>query len=125
MYLFVPHLNFYHLQYHAHAGVYIAFDVWVHTVFHILRWISQGNGDLLWTTNAGISGLIAVLVTPLITFPMMYWKKKISYEIRKGLHYLFFVFAVAMCFHVPVTAIPNGGKYVSRRSLPFDSTPCC
>ncbi|KAL7465445.1 hypothetical protein ACHAXS_005802 [Conticribra weissflogii] len=106
--LYINLLNEGH-EYHAHAGVYIAFDVWVHTVFHILRWISQGNGDLLWTTNAGISGLIAVLVTPLITFPMMYWKKKISYEIRKGLHYLFFVFAVAMCFHVPVTAIPNGG----------------
>lgn len=40
---------------------------------------------------------------------MMYCKRKIRYEIRKALHYLFYVFAVAMCFHVPMTAIPNGG----------------
>lgn len=40
---------------------------------------------------------------------MMFKPKQISYEIRKGLHYLFFVFAIAMCFHVPTSATPNGG----------------
>lgn len=60
-------------------------------------------------THAGITGLITVVSTPLITFPMMYYKKKIRYEIRKAMHYLFYVFAIAMCFHVPLTAIPNGG----------------
>ena len=48
-------------------------------------------------------------IQPLITFPMMYWKRQIPYEIRKALHYLFYAFAVVMCFHVPVSAIPNGG----------------
>ncbi|KAL7551951.1 hypothetical protein ACHAWF_015164, partial [Thalassiosira exigua] len=40
---------------------------------------------------------------------MMYWRHKISYEIRKGLHLLFYVFAVALCWHVPPSAMPNGG----------------
>ena len=57
----------------------------------------------------GITGAITVVCTPLIAFPMIYFKDKISYEVRKGLHYLFYVFAVAMCFHVPPTAVPNGG----------------
>ena len=51
----------------------------------------------------------AVVATPLITFVMMSFKTKISYEIRKGLHYLFFLFAIALCFHVPPSAIPNCG----------------
>ena len=81
----------------------------IHTAFHILRWLSQGNLELLGTSAAGQTGLITIVVTPLITFPMMYMKRKIRYEIRKGMHYLFYVFAVAMCFHVPPSAIPNGG----------------
>ncbi|KAL7525609.1 hypothetical protein ACHAXR_002213, partial [Thalassiosira sp. AJA248-18] len=96
-------------DYHVHAGRYIAYDVWLHAVFHLLRWFSQGNINLLWTSLAGQSGLATVLVTPLITIPMMRYKKQIRYEIRKALHYLFYGFAVAMCFHVPWTAIPNGG----------------
>ena len=71
-------------DYHAHAGAYIALDVWVHTLFHLLRWLAQGNIHLLWTSAAGISGLITVVATPLITFPMMYFKDSLRYEIRKG-----------------------------------------
>ena len=96
-------------DYHVHAGRYIAFDVWLHTLFHLLRWASQGNIKLLWTSTVGLSGLITVIATPLITFTMMYYKEKLRYEIRKGLHYLFYVFAIAMCFHVPPNAMPNGG----------------
>lgn len=50
-----------------------------------------------------------MVATPLITFPMMYYKRTLPYEVRKALHYLFYVFAVAMCFHAPTTAMPNGG----------------
>ena len=69
---------------HAHAGAYLAYDVWIHTAFHLLRWASQGNLRLLWTSAAGLSGLIAVAATPLVAFPMMYYKDKLSYEVRKG-----------------------------------------
>lgn len=71
-------------EYHAHAGACIAFDVWIHALFHLLRWTSQGNLNLLWTSAAGLSGLITVIATPLIAFPMMYFKNSLSYEIRKG-----------------------------------------
>jgi hypothetical protein len=71
-------------EHHAHAGAYLAFDVWVHTLFHVLRWSSQGNSSLLWTSAAGLSGLIAVIATPLIAFPMMYYRNSLSYEVRKG-----------------------------------------
>ena len=94
---------------HTYCGRFIAFDVWIHTIFHLLRWANQGNIDLLWTSSAGLSGIIVVIVTPFITFLMMYFKTVISYEVRKALHYLFFVFAVGLCFHVPASGIPNGG----------------
>jgi len=94
---------------HIYAGKYIAFDVWIHVLFHLLRWIDQGNLPLLWESCAGISGFIVIIFTPAITFPMMYWKQRIPYEIRKGLHYFFYVFAVGMCFHTPTSGIPNGG----------------
>jgi hypothetical protein len=71
-------------EHHAHAGAYLAFDVWVHTLFHTLRWLSQGNLSLLWTSAAGLSGLFAVIATPLIAFPMMYCRDRLSYEVRKG-----------------------------------------
>ena len=71
-------------EHHVHAGAYLAFDVWVHTLFHLLRWASQGNMSLLWTSAAGLSGLITVVATPLIAFPMMYYRDSLSYEVRKG-----------------------------------------
>mmetsp|Transcript_28716 Transcript_28716/g.80835 ORF Transcript_28716/g.80835 Transcript_28716/m.80835 type:complete len:680 (+) Transcript_28716:174-2213(+) len=94
---------------HVYAGTYIAFDVWIHTLFHLMRWGAQGNISLLWTCAAGLTGLIVVVSTPFITFPMLYMKTQIAYEIRKGIHYLFYVFAIVICWHVPVSGIPNGG----------------
>jgi len=92
-------------------GKYIAIDVWIHTLFHLLRWGTQGNIDLLWTNATGLSGLIVVLVCPLITFPMFIPQLRLSmsYEVRKSMHYLFYVFAIGMCFHNRTSAFPNGG----------------
>jgi len=36
-------------------------------------------------------------------------KRCLRYEVRKGIHYFFYVFAIAMIFHAPVSALPNGG----------------
>lgn len=88
---------------------YIAFDALIHTLFHLLRWGNQGNIHLLWKHRTGLSGLVAVIASIFITFPMMYFKKQIPYEVRKGLHYLFFVFAIGMAYHVPPSGVPNGG----------------
>ncbi|KAL7487526.1 hypothetical protein ACHAW6_013122 [Cyclotella cf. meneghiniana] len=101
-------------EFHSFCGKfskYIAFDVWVHTLFHLLRWGTQGNIDLLWTNATGLSGLIVILVCPLITFPMFIPQLRLSmsYEVRKSMHYLFFVFAIGMCFHNQTSAFPNGG----------------
>jgi hypothetical protein len=71
-------------EHHAHAGAWLAFDVWIHTLFHVLRWWDQGNLRLLWTSRAGLSGLIVLIATPLIALPMMICKNRLSYEIRKG-----------------------------------------
>lgn len=94
---------------HVHAGYYIAIDVWVHAYFHIMRWIEQKNIRLLWETRTGVSGLVVLCFIPLIAIPMVFWKRKIKYEMRKGLHYLFYAFAIGLCFHVPTSAFPNGG----------------
>ena len=63
--------------------------------------------NLLWTTQTGRSGLVALVLTPLICCPMLfpYLKKKISFEWRKGLHYLSIIWGIALCFHAPATYI--------------------
>ena len=94
---------------HIYCGQFIAFDVWLHGLSHIVRWINAGTIHLLWTTSAGKSGLAALCMVPLITFPMMYFKQSLSYETRKLLHYLFVPFAIVLCFHAPAAAVPQGG----------------
>ena len=97
---------------HIYCGTYIAYDIFVHTLFHLLRYANQGNLYLVVDTSlqrTGLTGLIVVIATPLICFPMMYFKEAISYEIRKAGHYLFYLFAVGMALHVPPAAVPNGG----------------
>ena len=64
-------------NYHGYAGTYIACDIWVHILFHILCWDYQVNIKLLWNSAAGLTGLITMVATPLITFPMMYCKSEI------------------------------------------------
>ena len=59
--------------------------------------------QLLWTTTTGITGLIAIIVTPFIVLPMTvpFLKKRISFEWRKFLHYLSILWATALMFHAP------------------------
>ena len=64
---------------HAYAGKYIAYDVVVHVTFPMLRWFNQGNGLLLFTSRAGITGLIATIVLPLIACLMFYEPLKKGY----------------------------------------------
>jgi len=59
--------------------------------------------QLLWTTTTGITGLIAIVVTPFIVLPMTvpYLKKRVSFEWRKLLHYLSILWGTALMFHAP------------------------
>ena len=67
---------------HVFAGKVVGFEVISHSFWHLLRWGLAGEIQLLWTHVAGITGLIALLVTPLIVWPMQFQKlrKKIPFE---------------------------------------------
>lgn len=92
-------------MHHIHNifGVVVGIETMSHS-FHILRWaLRDGDIRLLTTTATGISGLTAMLATPLIVWPMALpsLKKRLRFEIRKGLHYLSWVWAIALLYHAP------------------------
>lgn len=94
---------------HVYCGWTIVICATIHTVFHIVRWALQGNLHLLLEHISGMSGVFIILSCFLICIPMTVFREFIKYEIRKKLHYLFIVFAGALVFHTPASAIPNGG----------------
>jgi hypothetical protein len=46
--------------------------------------------QLLWTSQTGVTGLVALVTGSFVILPMAvpYLKKAMSFEWRKGLHYL-------------------------------------
>ena len=94
---------------HVYCGWVILIDSCVHATCHLTRWALQGNLYLLFHHTSGITGFIVILSTFLICTPMMIFKNMLKYEIRKLAHYFFLVFGIAMCFHAPKSAVPNGG----------------
>ena len=88
---------------HSLFGAVVGIESVSHSFFHLLRWVRRKNDiKLLWTTRTGITGLIAILLTPFITLPMTpYLKKRMSYEWRKGLHYLSVLWGAALMWHAP------------------------
>ena len=88
---------------HTFAGKVVGFEVISHSFWHMLRWGLAGDIRLLWTHVTGITGLISLLVTPLIVWPMLFTtlRKSIPFEWRKAAHYLSIVWGVAICFHAP------------------------
>ena len=74
-----------------------------HSFFHLLRWGLNADIQLLWQSCTGISGLIACVVTPLIVWPMALpsLKKRLKFEVRKFLHYLSWIWALALVYHAP------------------------
>lgn len=94
---------------HRYCGWTILICSLIHGGFHIARWADQGNLSLLVHHFSGITGLIMIGSILLICIPMMCLRKCIKFELRKKLHYFFLVFALALCFHTPKSAIPNGG----------------
>uniref|UniRef100_A0A7S1V6H5 FAD-binding FR-type domain-containing protein n=1 Tax=Grammatophora oceanica TaxID=210454 RepID=A0A7S1V6H5_9STRA len=94
---------------HVYCGTTIVYGGIIHTIAHLLRWADQGNMfHLLFTDRSGISGAFIIASCILICFPMMFWKT-IRFELRKFTHYLFYIFVIALCFHAPASAVPNGG----------------
>ena len=63
----------------------------------------SSNFQLLWTSKTGVTGVIATICCPFIVLPMTvpYLKKRMTFEWRKGLHYISIVWGAALLFHAP------------------------
>ncbi len=94
---------------HVYCGWYIMIGSIVHTISHCLRWINQGNIQLLYTNRSAITGLIVIFSTIVIVAPMTILKKIANFEMRKFAHSFFWVFCIAMAFHAPIKALPQAG----------------
>ena len=93
-------------MHHIHHlfGCIIGIESIFHSFFHILRWSLRENDiKLLYQSRTGITGMIVAISTMLTVWPMIIptLKKRLSFEIRKGLHYLSWIWAVALCYHAP------------------------
>jgi hypothetical protein len=86
---------------HTYCGYCILINGCLHAVFHTARYATQNNFHIFVDHPSGISGLIIIGSTLLICLPMIMAKKRVRFEIRKYAHYLFLVFMIALCFHVP------------------------
>ncbi len=88
---------------HKIFGIVVGIETMSHSFFHLLRWGLNNEMSMLWQTATGITGFIAAAVTPLICWPMVfpYLKRHLSFEVRKGLHYLSIVWAIVLLFHAP------------------------
>ena len=107
--VFDVYLNFAKMhEIHVLGGKLVEAATWIHVLFHLLRWALKGQiVPLLFNHQTGLTGFVAVIILPMITWPMKYekLKKRLSFETRKGLHYLSWVWGLAMVFHAPATNI--------------------
>jgi ferric-chelate reductase len=101
----LPLNDMHHL--HAFAGTFVSVEIVWHSFWHIVRWGAGGDIRFLWQHRTGITGLISLLCTPLIAYPMMFQRlrKSIPYERRKAMHYLSAVWGLSIMFHAPATNI--------------------
>ena len=101
----LPLADSHHL--HALAGTVVCFEVFWHSLWHIIRWAVAGKINFLWDHATGKTGLVVLLLTPMIAVPHMSQQLRIKmpFEVRKALHYLCIVWAVTLCFHAPKTHI--------------------
>ena len=94
---------------HRYCGWVIFIDGSLHTFCHLLRWALQKNLYLVFYHRSGLTGFIVILSTFIITVPMTFLKRQLTFEVRKYSHYMFWIFCIAMTFHAPFHALPNGG----------------
>ncbi|EJK47714.1 hypothetical protein THAOC_33548 [Thalassiosira oceanica] len=89
---------------HSMFGTIVGLEVTSHSFFHLLRWAKRNDDiQLLWTTRTGVTGLVALIATPLIVLPMSLpiLKARLSFELRKSIHYLAILWAAALMAHAP------------------------
>lgn len=92
---------------HTQGGKIVELATWVHVFFHCLRWGFRDELDFLIYEQTGMTGVVATIVMPFITWPMAsdYLHKKLKFEYRKGLHYLSWIWGLALVFHAPAVNI--------------------
>ena len=84
------YINFsdYH-KVHRLFGIIVGIESASHSFFHLFRWKCRSDDiKLLWTSQTGITGLIALVTGAFIILPMTvpYLKRCMTYEWRKGEH---------------------------------------
>lgn len=102
---YIPLTSLHHL--HAWAGTWVGVGITWHGLFHIIRWGVQDNWQFLVRNQTGLTGLISLIITPLLVWPMRLrsLRQAIHFEVRKRLHYLSWVWAASICFHAPAEHI--------------------
>lgn len=103
--MFVPFHDLHQL--HVLTGKVIGMNMAIHSLCHMIRWGVQGNISFLWSHVTGWTGLVCIILLPLIVLPMALdsLRRRMSWELRKGLHYLSVVWGFVICFHAPATSI--------------------
>lgn len=90
-------------QLHVWSGTIIGILVSWHSLWHLIRWGVQGKLSTMLQTQTGWTGSVAIVITPLLVLPMRwpYLQTRISYEVRKGAHYLSWLWAIMLMKHAP------------------------
>jgi hypothetical protein len=68
-------------------GIIVGIESATHSFFHLFRWKCRSNDiTLLYTSQTGITGLIALVTGAFIILPMTlpHLKRCMTYEWRKG-----------------------------------------
>jgi ferric-chelate reductase len=88
---------------HMWAGTWVGILIIWHSLWHLIRWGVQDNWEFLIDTATGVTGCIGLVLTPIIVWPMSMecFRTRISFEIRKRLHYTSWIWLGALCFHAP------------------------
>lgn len=87
---------------HSVFGVITGVLIAIHSVLHLIRWALDKDMMGVWESTTFITGMVAAICTVLIVLPMgMQSLKTWSYELRKGLHYLSWVWALSLLWHAP------------------------
>ena len=92
---------------HVFGGKVVELATWVHVFNHCLRWGVRDEIHFLFDHVTGRTGLVASIVMPFITWPMLsnYLHIKLGFEYRKGLHYLSWIWGLALMFHASAVKI--------------------
>lgn len=102
---YIPLTKAHHL--HKWCGTIVGVGIIWHSIWHIIRWSIQGNLYLLLNHRTGITGLFGFIITFFLVWPMRLnaLKQSISFEIRKRIHYLSWLWMIALMLHAPAQHI--------------------